>query len=44
MAVDAAVAVHVVKFEIPAEFVLHLAPHDQAQSSHILQEVNVAVL
>ena len=44
VAVNAAVPVHVVQFEVPAQLVLHLAPHHQAQSGHVLQEVDVAVL
>lgn len=44
MSVNAAVAVHIIKFEIPAQLVLHLSPHHQAESSHILHEVYVAIL
>jgi len=42
--VDAAVAVHVVEFEIPAQLVLHLPAHHQAKGRHVLHEVDVAVL
>lgn len=42
--VDAAVSVHVVELEIPAQLVLHLSSHHQAQSGHVLHEVNVAIL
>lgn len=42
--VDAAISVHVVEFEIPAQFVLHLSSHHQAESSNVLHEVYVAVL
>lgn len=42
--VDAAISVHVVEFEIPAQFVFHLSSHHQAESSNVLHEVYVAVL
>lgn len=42
--VDAAISIHVIEFEIPAKFVLHLSSHHQAESSNILHEVYVAVL
>lgn len=42
--VDAAVSVHVVQFEIPAQFVLHLSPHHQAESGDVLHKVYVAIL
>lgn len=42
--VDAAVPVHVVEFEIPAQLVLHLPSHHQAESGDVLHEVDVAVL
>lgn len=42
--IDAAVPVHVVEFEVPAQFVLHLSPHHQAESGDVLHEVYVAVL
>lgn len=44
VAIDAAVSVHVVEFEVPAQFVLHLSPHHQAESGDVLHEVYVAVL
>lgn len=44
MPVDAAVAVHVVQLEVPAQLVLHLAAHHQAERRHVLHEVYVAVL
>lgn len=44
MPVDAAVAVHVVQLEVPAQLVLHLAAHHQAEGRHVLHEVYVAVL
>lgn len=44
VSVDAAVSIHVVKFEIPAQLVLHLSSHHQTQSCDVLHEVNVAVL
>lgn len=44
VAVDAAVAVHVVELEVPAQLVLHLAAHHQAERRHVLHEVYVAVL
>lgn len=44
MSVNAAVAIHIVKFEIPAQLVLHLSSHHQTESGHILHEVYVAVL
>lgn len=42
--IDAAVSVHVVEFEVPAQFVLHLSSHHQAESGDVLHEVYVAVL
>lgn len=42
--IDAAVSVHVVEFEVPAQLVLHLASHHQAEGSDVLHEVYVAVL
>lgn len=42
--VDAAVSVHVVELEVPAQLVLHLSPHHQAERGHVLHEVDVAVL
>lgn len=42
--VDASVAVHVVQLEVPAQLVLHLAAHHQAERRHVLHEVYVAVL
>lgn len=42
--IDAAVSVHVVEFEVPAQFVLHLSPHHQAESGDVLHEVYVSVL
>lgn len=42
--VDAAISVHVVEFEIPAQFVLHFPSHHQAESGDVLHEVYVAVL
>lgn len=42
--VDAAVSVHVVELEVPAQLVLHLSSHHQAERSHVLHEVYVAVL
>lgn len=42
--VNAAVSVHIIKFEIPAQLVLHLSSHHQAERSDILHEVYVAVL
>lgn len=42
--VNAAISIHVIEFEIPAQFVLHLSSHHQAESSNILHEVYVAVL
>lgn len=42
--VDAAVSVHVVQFEVPAQFVLHLSPHHQAESGDVLHKVYVAIL
>lgn len=44
VSVDAAVAVHVVELEVPAQLVLHLAAHHQAERRHVLHEVDVAVL
>ncbi len=44
VSVDAAVSVHIIKFEIPAQLVLHLSSHHQTESGHILHEVYVAVL
>lgn len=44
MPVDAAIAVHIIEFEIPAQLVLHLSPHHQTESGHVLHEVYVAVL
>lgn len=44
VSVDAAVSIHIIKFEIPAQLVLHLSPHHQAEGSHILHEIYVAVL
>lgn len=42
--VDAAVSVHVIELEIPAQLVLHLPSHHQAQCGHVLHEVYVAIL
>lgn len=44
MSVNAAVTIHIVKFEIPAQLLLHLSPHHQVESGHILYEVYGAVL
>lgn len=44
MPVDAAVTIHVIQLEIPAQLVLHLPPHHQAERSHVLHEVYVTVL
>lgn len=44
MPVDAAISVHVVELEIPAQFVLHFSSHHQAEGSNVLHEVYVAVL
>lgn len=44
VAVDAAVSVHVVEFEVPAKLVLHLSPHHQTQGRHVLHEVYVSIL
>lgn len=44
MSVNAAVSVHIIKFEIPAQLVLHLPSHHQTESGHVLHEVYVAVL
>lgn len=44
VSVNATVAIHIVKFEIPAQLVLHLSSHHQAESGHVLHEVYVAVL
>lgn len=44
MSVNAAVAIHIIKFEIPAQLVLHLSSHHQTERGHILHEVYVAVL
>ena len=43
-AVDAATAIYVIEFEVPAELLLHSTFQHQAQSSHILHEVNVTIL
>lgn len=44
MPVDAAVTVHVIQLEIPAQLVLHLPPHHQAERGHVLHKVYVTVL
>lgn len=44
VAVNAAVSVHIIQLEIPAQLVLHLSSHHQAERGHILHEVDVAVL
>lgn len=44
VAVDAATAVHVVEFEVPAELLLHASLQHQAQSGDILHEINEAIL
>ena len=44
VSVNAAVAIHVIQFEVPAQLVLHLPSHDQTQGGHILHEVYVAIL
>lgn len=44
VAVNTAVSIHVIKFKIPAELVLHLPSHHQAEGGHILHEIYVAVL
>lgn len=44
MPVDAAVTIHVIQLEIPAQLVLHLPPHHQAERGHVLHEVYVTVL
>lgn len=42
--VDAAIAIHVVELEIPPELLVHLPLQHQAQSCHILHEIDVAIL
>ncbi|KAG9345851.1 hypothetical protein JZ751_009007 [Albula glossodonta] len=42
--VNAAIAVHVVQLEVPSQLVLHLPPHDQAESRNVLHEIHVAIL
>lgn len=44
MSVYAAVAVNIIKSEIPAQFVLHLASHYKTESRHILHEIYVTIL
>lgn len=44
VAVDAATAIDVVEFEVPAELLLHASLQHQAQSGDILHEINEAVL
>lgn len=44
MSVNTAVSIHIIKFEIPAQFMLHLSSHHQAEGSHILHEIYVAIL
>lgn len=42
--VNAAAAINVIEFEVPAELLLHSPLQHQTQSSHILHEVNEPVL
>lgn len=42
--VDAATPVYVVEFKIPAQLLLHSCLQHQTQSSHVLHEINEAVL
>lgn len=44
VSVNAAVAIHIIQFEVPAQLVLHLPAHHQAEGGHILHEVYVAIL
>lgn len=44
IAVDAATAIYVIEFKIPAELLLHSGLQHQTQSSHVLHEINEAVL
>lgn len=44
VAVDAATAIYIIQFEVPAELLLHSTFQHQAQSSHILHKVNVTIL
>lgn len=42
--VDAAAPIDVIEFKVPAELLLHLGLQHQAQRSHVLHEINAAVL
>lgn len=44
VAVDAAAAVDVVEFEVPAQLLLHAPLQHEAQGGHVLHKVNEAVL
>lgn len=44
MSVYAAVAIHIIKSEVPAQFVLHFPSHYETQCCYILHEVYVTIL
>lgn len=44
VSVYAAVAVNIVKSEVPAQFVLHLPSHYETEGGHVLHEVYITVL
>lgn len=44
MSINAAIAIYIIQFEIPPQFLFHLPTENKAEGSHIFHEVNISIL